>query len=651
VMASQKYYRVLNAKNMTAWMSLESSLASLAGRESHFISTCYYNEQQKHQFVKTKSVAGVTDVKTTQLWFDFDSADLNEAFNDAKTLYTNLLSKFPAESIQTFYSGSKGAHIIVKLTDEITPSQVKKAVIKLAGNLKTLDLKVYDANRILRAPNTRHENSGKYKIQLFGQELLEYSLEQIQALAIEPRDFSNYKTIPATLPRELLIEEPVKPPAPVIIDGDVLRVKEIDFTQKPSGWRDYKWSLAQGRFEIGNRNNAMMTIAATCRALKYGEAHTEAICLAADKLHCDLTGDSPMDENDLDRQVLDVVFSESWNGGQYSAENNLELKAYCEKYGFDSKKSNDGSRTIDVAEAFGRYKHFKKNSGKFIVDTGIASLNKAAKMTIGQVVGIVAAPSVGKSTLALQILNAMNKKDTRSIFFSYDMYIALVIQKLMQKHTTMSEAEIDDKIAKMGDAEEKEFIDLLKREYGNVGICFESGQSVDDIVFTLKQEREKHGDVNLIVIDYNELISSQNSDSTESSKEVASKLRSLANNYNVCVVVLMQPNKISGGPSDEIKSYRSIKGSSMSEQSLDLAIGLSRPGFDPEHPEDDKFIVANCLKNRYGKLFRLEWLFNGYTGEISDIKRSEDRLLLEEIKQRKQKHKEETTDTFGQFRR
>lgn len=406
-----------------------------------------------------------------------------------------------------------------------------------------------------------------------------------------------------------------------------------------------------GRFEIGHRNHAMIVTAATCRALKYGKDHTRAMCEAADKLHCEITGDTPM--KDLEYEVLDVVFGKNWKGGQYSWENDLELKQYCETHGFKTGKEQT-SRTIDIKEAFQLYKNFKKNAGTYVIDTGIPALNKAVKITVGQVVGIVAGPAVGKSTMAIQILNAMNKKPGRTLFFSYDMYIALVIQKLMQRHTTLAEADIDEKIKNMTPQEEDEITKILSEEYGNVSICFESGQSVSEISTVLKEEREKHGDVNLVVIDYNELISSQNADSTEASKEVAQKLRALANNLNVCIIVLMQPNKIAGGPSDEIKTYRSIKGSSMSEQSLDLALGLSRPGFDSEFPDEDKFIVINCLKNRYGKLFRLELKFDGYTGEISDIRTPEDKFLLETIKQRKiqrQQEQQETQETFGGFRR
>lgn len=657
-MIMSKYYRVHNGANKNSWMVEEKKVDYLRGKHSHFVSTCYYTQEQYEKFQKTKSVAGIHDVKTNNVWFDFDSheaLDLPKA--DAIELVQRLnKAGFSYENIQIYFSAGKGFHVFLRLNNDITPAQVKKVVTHFGDDLKTLDKKIYDAARIMRAPNTKHEKTGLYKIELSANELQTLNIEQIKELARAPRDEArNIALLPAELPQELLLKEnksEVFPKENIQVDpNDPLKIKEIDFSSKPHGWKDYKWALAQGRFEIGNRNHSMMVIASTCRALKYGYDHTEAFCLAADKLHCEITGDEPMNDFALEKQVLSVVFGSTWNGGQYSPENDIQLREYCKKHGFDTNSKEASSKTIEITDAFQIFTNFKKNKSKFVVDTGIHSLNKLAKMTIGQVVGIVAAPSVGKSTLGLQILNVMSKKGNRCLFFSYDMYIALVVQKLMQKHTNLSEVQIDHMIASMSPDEEKEILGILKEEYGNVGICFESGQSVEDIINTLKAEREKNEEVNLVVIDYNELIVSQNSDSTEASKEVAQKLRSMANTYNVCVVVLMQPNKISGGPSDEIKSYRAIKGSSMAEQGVDIALGLSRPGFDPQFPEDDRFLVINCLKNRYGGLFRLELLFDGYNGTISEITNPEDKLRLEEVKNRRKAQQLEENDGFGGFRK
>lgn len=655
---SDRYFRIHNGTNKSSWMVTEDKLSNFEGRESYFISTGFYTKEQYETFQKTKSVAGF-DTKTNLVWFDFDSQENIElAKLDAIILVERLLKYFAETNLQISYTGNRGYHILLKMKEEYTSDQVKKVVQKVGYGLKTLDLKIYDKQRILRALNTKHEETSLFKIPLSFNELKSLSIAETKVMAKTVRKLkSEWNSV--SLPKELLIVEENKKElhVPIIIDtNDPLKIKEIDFSQKPTGFPDYKWSLCLGKFEIGNRNHSFMVIASTCRALKFGRDHTRAMCLVSDKLHCELTGDHPIDESSLEHEILDVVFSDTWKGGQYSYTNDAELKTYCDKYGFKVEK--EVSRTVDLGQAFQIYKYFKQNAGKFIVDTGIPSLNQKIKITIGQVVGVVAGPSVGKTSWALQVLNTMNKKGARSLFFSYDMYIALVIQKLMQKHTSLTEDEIDKKIANMTKEEEAELLQILQEEYGNVGICFETGQNVDDITKTLITEREKHGDINLIVIDYNELISSANSDSTEASKEVAQKLRSLANIHNVCIIVLMQPNKISGGPSDEIKSYRSIKGSSMSEQSLDVILGLSRPGFDSQFPEDDKFVVINCLKNRYGKLFRLELLFDGYNSVISEITQEEDKTALQRVKDRKLQRLEDEDGgpvfdrtPFGGFRR
>lgn len=655
---SERYYRVSNGLK-AFWMSNNPEaeiIENLKGSKSHFISTYFYNKSHAEQFKKTKSVAGIKDALTDKIWFDFDSDNIEDSRKDAVEVINRLIVDFPMTTMQVFFSGNKGIHVIFNHDKILNRKQVETIVSKYSKGLETFDSSLYDQNQILRIPNTIHESSGLYKIPLTVEELNKLSIPEIKSLAKTHRDL-NISFDVAKVSEDLLqnISKKESKKNFSISEDDPLKIKELDFTSMPLGWKNYKWSIANGRFEIGKRNHFMMIIASTCRALKYGLDHTRSMCETADRLHCEITRDEPMDESSLENEVLNTVFSDHWKGGQYSPENDAELKSYCEKYGFKVEK--EVSKTVDLGQAFKIYKYFKQNSGKFVVSTGIPSLDSKIKMTIGQTVGIVAGPSVGKTSLGLQILNTMNKKKARSLFFSYDMYISLVIQKLMQKHTNLSEEEIDKKMASMSQEEENELLAILQEEYGNVGICFETGQNVDDITKTLLAEREKYGDVNLVVIDYNELISSSNSDSTEASKEVAQKLRSLANLHNVCVIILMQPNKISGGPSDEIRSYRAIKGSSMSEQSLDVILGLSRPGFTPEFPDDDKFLVINCLKNRYGKLFRLELLFDGYNSEISEIVKSEDKALLQEIKDRRTRQLEEDEGpafdrtTFGQFRR
>jgi replicative DNA helicase len=310
-----------------------------------------------------------------------------------------------------------------------------------------------------------------------------------------------------------------------------------------------------------------------------------------------------------------------------------------------SKESDD--LTMEITDAFDMFRDYALNIDSLTIKTGIPSLDKMVRMTIGMSVGLVAAPGVGKTTVAIQILNAMSKSNEQSIFFSYDMYHALVLQKLIQKHLHMSDEEIFDKFKKNDVEFEKQVKNVLSEEYKNVDFCFHTGQTAMDIEETIKYTEEKTGKKpRLIVVDYSELVLTDLSDMTASSSQVAQKLREIATKYNICVLVLMQPNKMAGSPADELTSYRNLKGSSSSEQALSVILGMSRPGYDPRRPHEDRFITIKCLKNRMGGLFTLDLGWNGMTGDIHEMT-DEEENLLNEIRQRKENEENKTGDDWS----
>lgn len=224
------------------------------------------------------------------------------------------------------------------------------------------------------------------------------------------------------------------------------------------------------------------------------------------------------------------------------------------------------------------------------------------------------------TSLALQILNSMSKQNERCLFLSYDMFHALVYQKLIQKHFEMQPKDIFNKF-KLGDKQfEKQIVDKIKEEYKNVDFCFKSGQTYSEILDTIKEAEDKSGKkIKFIVCDYNELVMTDMADSTASSNYVAQKMREIANVQQTCVLSLFQPNKLSGSPSDEITSYRSAKGGSGIEQSVSIMLGMSRPGYNPRNPEQDKYITINCLKNRMGSLFATDLHWDGLTGSLREL--------------------------------
>jgi hypothetical protein len=228
------------------------------------------------------------------------------------------------------------------------------------------------------------------------------------------------------------------------------------------------------------------------------------------------------------------------------------------------------------------------------------------------------------------------------------MYAELVGIKIIQKHKNKSFEDVLNLLKHDKGEFRKQASEIMEQEYANVEFCFQNGQNIEDVQETIKYVIEKKGKpLRFAVFDYNELVLNDYSDPTQSSAYTAQKIRQMANEFNFCSLNLFQPSKITGTPADEIKSYRNIKGSSAIEQSASIILSMSRPGCDPELSEGgwDQFAVINCLKSRFGGLFRLELAWNGVQGTVRKLD-SETSVKLRELKEIINKDKEDKNDKW-----
>jgi len=592
-----------------------------------------YTELHKKLIEEKKSFKGIEDTTTDRLVFDLDNKEDVEVARYETSILIGVLidTGVDPESIQAFFSGMKGFSLEIDINERITPEQFKDIIKNLSSSFKTLDVKITDPVRIIRVPNTKHPESGLFKIPLDIDEVQTMSVNEIKELAKNPREL-NLQFTRTTLPKSYITSSMKKTKTATINTT-------IDWVNKPKEWRNCKWSLLQGLFEASERHYALTVLAATCRGLGYDRETAYYMLKSAIKKQAKRTKQDEFSTDEVWENILESIYSPSWKGGQYSCQNDIWLQEKCESLGEHScAKDRSGSNTIKITEAGKRFKDYAKNIDKLTIKTGIPVLDERIRMTIGMSVGIVAGPGVGKTSLAVQILNTVSKAGELAIFYSLDMYESLVYQKLAQKHTGVTEKELFDPF-KNDDAEfENDLNTLLNEEYGNVEFCFDAGQSIEQIENSIMATEEKTGKkVRFIVVDYNELIITDKNDPTASSAYVAQNLRKIAKTHNCCVLTLLQPSKIAGTPADEITSYRSAKGSSAIEQSLSIMLGVNRPGYDPRNPENDKFMSVTCLKNRMGQLFALDLHWDGVLGIVRELTMEEEAELFE-LKKKKQEN-------------
>lgn len=113
--------------------------------------------------------------------FDFDGQPgmLDAARREACDFVTYLMEihDVSGDEFSVYFSGKKGFHVILPIecvvdmesTDGlwgIKPEVIKNFALDLVMGFKTVDHSVYDVRRILRLPNTRHPESGLFKVKL-----------------------------------------------------------------------------------------------------------------------------------------------------------------------------------------------------------------------------------------------------------------------------------------------------------------------------------------------------------------------------------------------------------------------------------------------------------------------------------------------------
>lgn len=614
----------------------------------YYTSLYQYTDEQKKLFEANGTVSGIRDTTTGRLYFDFDSPgpDLDKAKKDAISLAADLIDNYdiPQETITAYFSGKKGFALEIHLSNRITPDQFKHIISKFSTKYPTLDTVVSDPNRIIRVPNTKHPTSGLYKVPLELWELDELSIADIQKLAVKPRNMPHQGAVLNSLPAGLIMPPQVVKPKIVAINSD------LDFTKKPKFLTNCRWSLQNGRFKEGSRSTAFLCLAASYKNQGFDLELVYRMLKGVAELQSQHTGEDRFPDAELYNNIVMQVFADNWTGGQYTCRTPGNwLNSYCESLGHNKCKHQEELEVSSLETFSGKFKSFASNIEKNTIKFGIEVIDKKVMVTTNMLVGLLGAPSAGKTQTVYEILNKTSNQGIDSMFFSMDMGLPLVYTRLIQKHFSINRDNVYS-IYKTDPQKEAQIDSTLKDQYKNVNFCFKSGLTVPQIKdIVIDYEKNVGKKLKLIVIDYLECLSSQFADSNASTALIAQQLKDLANETDTCVLILLQTQKASGDPSEPLLSMRKIKGASSIEQACSVIFTISRPGFSAKRPEDDKFITISTVKDRMGSLMSVDCGFEGLTGKITYPLSDEDYNLLKEVRQRKidEKTAAQESDPWG----
>ena len=246
--------------------------------------------------------------------------------------------------------------------------------------------------------------------------------------------------------------------------------------------------------------------------------------------------------------------------------------------------------------------------------TGFTGLDE---MTSGfqssELLVLAARPSMGKTALVCNFALAVAGTGSGALIFSLEQSNLELAERFLA-----IEAKVNGHKLRQGDLDEVEQYSLdqasLKlREYP-LFIDDTAGRTVSQIAAVSRRLKRRHPELSLIIIDYLQLIESDESANRSITREqqistITRRLKFLAKDLQVPVIALAQLNRGVEQREDKRPRLADLRESGAIEQDADIVMFLHRPeAYDPEdRPGEADLIVA---KNRNGPIgtVPLVWL-------------------------------------------
>ncbi len=287
-----------------------------------------------------------------------------------------------------------------------------------------------------------------------------------------------------------------------------------------------------------------------------------------------------------------------------------------------------------LAGAFDRIDELHRNKGKLRgVPTGFADLdNLLAGLQKSDLVILAARPSVGKTSLALDMVRHVGTKQKTAVgMFSLEMSKEQLVDRLL-----CAEANIDLWRMRTGRLSDRPESDDFPRIGHAMGILSEAPIFIDDTPnINVMQIRTKarrlqmeHG-LGLIVIDYLQLMESRGKGREENRvqeiAEITRGLKGIARELNVPVLALSQLSRTVEQSKPAIPKLSHLRESGSIEQDADVVLFIYRKAADRNYrlediPPDERYLAeVHIAKHRNGPTGMVKMIFNEPTTSFRNL--------------------------------
>ena len=268
-----------------------------------------------------------------------------------------------------------------------------------------------------------------------------------------------------------------------------------------------------------------------------------------------------------------------------------------------------------VLNALERIEKASKNKGTVTgIPTGFIDLDyKLSGLQPSDLILVAARPSMGKTEFVLNIAQYVAFKKNRSVaIFSLEMSKEQLVNRLFSL-----ESQVDAQALRTGNMKDSDWEKLIE----GAGIIGQSKLIIDDTpgisVSELRSKCRKYkleNDLDLIIIDYLQLMTGSVGRSSESRQqeisEISRSLKGLARELNVPVIALSQLSRAVESRPDKRPMLSDLRESGAIEQDADVVMFIYRDEYynkDSEYKKQAEIIIAKQRNGPVGTV-HLAWL-------------------------------------------
>jgi len=302
-----------------------------------------------------------------------------------------------------------------------------------------------------------------------------------------------------------------------------------------------------------------------------GELSTSMLSSAHIELHARIVAEKAQRRHIIEhaRDITNEAFDEACDVGEILTRSQDELARIS---GYSAQRYSTLDEVMDEVE---RIVETNAKSDTLItgMKTGFGYLDERGGLQPGNLIVVGAGSSVGKTSFSLAIAENALQKGARIVFYSMEMTKTQLVARLLSRFSGLQGNRI--LTAKLSD-DDREKLGIAKRELCGQHLLFDdkSSTSFDDIASSIRTLVIKRG-VQGAVIDFLQIlpINQQRIDREAQLADMARRLKNLANDLGIWIVLLSQLNRDSSkSPIDR------LRGSGQINEAADIVLLIDRPG-------------------------------------------------------------------------